>query len=266
MPKSSQSATAANTLKWDQHHPARILLLEELKNGKIPLDEDEMGNAEVYYTYSSTFEFQMKGMEYGPTFIRRLRALRKQVKDENGPKPLEWNEDHPARKLLYDELVAGRIPLDPNEMGPAEVYYNYSGTIEFQIEGMDFDQTFRNRLRDLRKQVDRDKGRANEDEIALRIAFRNHPPPTHNHRGEPQWNGSAAQRLLKEDMELEKHLVMKPSELRMTRVEYQAYSKDTFRWKIQQEIKTKKYKYTLEYRAQTKLRKHLKEIGITDLK
>ena len=56
---------------------------------------------------------------------------------------------------------------------------------------------------------------------------------------------------------------MAPCELRLTRIEYQAATTpDQFRWKIQQETRTKKYLYTLKYRADEKLRSHLAKDGI----
>jgi len=244
-------------MNWNKSHPARKLLYDEIKAGRIPLNEDDMGPAEVYYTYHETLEFQEDGMAYGKVFARRLSDLRKQIKRETEPKGPEWNEEHPARILILNELKDGRIPLSTKKMGPAEVYCNYAGTFEFKIEGMEYGDTFIRRLRSLRQQVKRDKGRARSDMKALMIAMKNHPAPSLNHRGEPQWNGSAAQRLLKEDIAAGKHLAVgfKPSKLRLdvNRPEYRAFSVDTFRWKVQQEVRTKKYLYTLKYRSDEKL-------------
>lgn len=125
------------------------------------------------------------------------------------------------------------------------------------MDGMEYDDTFTSRLLGLRFQVKRDKGRAIDDEKALKVALQNHPPPCNNHRGEPQWNGSEAQLLLKEAMDLGKHLAMRPSDLRMTKPQFQAFSKDTFRWKVRQELRTKKYLHTLKHQAEEKLRAHM---------
>ncbi|CAB9506772.1 hypothetical protein SEMRO_278_G106580.1 [Seminavis robusta] len=265
--------------KWDENHPARILLLKEMNEGRIPLDSNEMGPAEVYYKYHSTVEFQVEGMEYNSTFTSRLRRLREQIRRDQG-KPekatktktarkkkdvsLTWNENHPARILLYKEIAEGRIPLDEKEMGPAEVWCTYHDTLEFQMDGVEFNDNFATRLSSLRAIVKRDQGRAANDRKALEKAMKNHPVQELNHRGEPQWNGSLAQALLQQDMAEGKHETMRPSELWEARPEYkEAFSrKDDFRWKIRQEIRTKKYLYTLEYRAEEKLRKNLKKEGI----
>ncbi|CAB9510058.1 unknown protein [Seminavis robusta] len=255
-------------LRWDKDHPARILLYKEIAEGRIPLDEEEMGPAEVWCTYHDTIEFQMEGMKFNSAFNRRLRKLREQVvedKEQGGKKKtLTWDQDHPARILLYNEIAEGRIPLDAKEMGPAQVWCAYHDTVEFKIEGMKFNDTFATRLSGLRAIVKRDQGRAANDRNALENAMKNHPVPMLNHRGEPQWNGSSAQKLLQQDMAEGKHETMRPSELWETRPEYkEAFSrKDDFRWKIRQEIRTKKYLYTLEYRADEKLRKNLKKQGI----
>jgi len=168
-------------------------------------EESEMGPAQVYYNYSDALEFQMNDMEYGPKFVSRLRGLRKKVKQMSEPpsdKGPDWNESHPARKLLHDELKAGRIPADYKKMGPAEVFFIYSDTLEFKMNGMAYDETFRSRLLALRKIVKRDRKRSRKDKKALKIALKNYPPALNDHHGRPQWNGSVAQILLRLDIQL----------------------------------------------------------------
>jgi len=188
---------------------------------------------------------------------------------ETDEKAIAWNEEHPARKLLYDELKDGAIPIDPDAMGPQEVYNNYKGTLEFKMKGMEFGPTFTARLKRLREIVERDEGRAEKDKRALKQAMANHPLRPLNHRGQPHWNGSVAQALLQCDTSVGKlkkldasgTLVKRdPSELRMDRIECQAAtSVDQFRWKVPQEIRTQKYLYTLKYNAEEKLNKNLEK-------
>lgn len=54
----------------------------------------------------------------------------------------------------------------------------------------------------------------------------------------PRWDGSAAQRLLKEDIGNKKHVGVKPQDLRETRDEYKAFPKEVFRKHIQQELRS----------------------------
>ena len=245
---------------WKMDHPVRKLLYFELKEGNIPLDPNEMGPAEIYCKYYQTDEF--KGVDYDELFIQRLKSLRSQVMKEEPL--LDWNEHHPARQLIFEEISEGRIPLDSTQMDASEVWNRYSTTSQFKMRGMKFGETFKRRLAALRKQIGRDKDRASADKEAVARAIKNHPPAIHNHRGEPQWNGSQAQQLLKQDIDSGVHLTMKPMELRLIRPQYQEFGIDTFRWKIHQEIRTRKYLHTLKHDAEQKLRKNLKKMTIAE--
>lgn len=122
---------------------------------------------------------------------------------------------------------------------------------------MKFNDTFKRRIAALRKHVGKDQGRGKEDLQDLLRALKNFPPPTPNHRGEPQCNGSEAQKLLKEAVDRDDHMRMEPQELRRTKPQFLEFALNTFRWKIHQEVKTRKYLYTLKPDAEQKLRKHL---------
>ena len=246
-------------VKWNKNHPAWQLLYSEMKAGNIPLDSSQMGPTAIYEKYCDTFELQMEGMQFGDTFISRLDDIRKKVLQEDPPLP--WNECHPARVLLYNELESGAIPLDEEEMGPAEVYCMYASSFEFNLRGMEYSEKFEHRLDSLRKHVKGCKGRAEDDSNALKAALRNHPPPALNQRGRPQWNGSAAQAMLEIDVAAGIHKLKKPAEMWSDNDVYQqALTKDEFRWKIAQVVRTKKYLHTLKYKAATKLRENLKDL------
>lgn len=252
----SNYTNTSGTFNWNSKHPAWILLHSELTAGNIPLEMKDMGPREVHDQYAKTMEFQMESMEYGDLFCKRLHEVREKVKNEIPV--LKWNQEHPARRLLYDEIKAGRIPLEEKEMSAAEVYYNYYQTLEFQMRGMEYDDTFARRLKDLRTQMSRDKTRASEDEEAFKVAIKNNPVPQLNHKGKPQWNGSLAQKKLEKDMKAGKHTTMAPQELWAScRLYKEALDKDDFRWKIRQMTRTKKYLHTLEHDAETKLKAHL---------
>lgn len=160
-----------------------------------------------------------------------------------------WNEDHPARLLLYDALVLGDIT---KEMGPKEVFEKYKNMREFQ--GMVYGNNFTTRLRSLRGIVARDKDRAVLDRKALKIAIANHPVPEFNHRGEPQWNGSKAQAILKEQIDAGKYPLNTPQQLWELEKEFQKFHLSTFRWKIHQYIRTQKYLQSLKENPGAKLK------------
>jgi len=222
-----RNATKGTLKHWKMDQPVRRLLHFEIKEGNTPLDANEMGPAEVHCKcHESADEFS--DVEHNDMFILRLKSLRQCIMKEEPL--LKWSEQHPARKLLFDEISEGRIPLDAEQMGAAKVWCNYHNASQFKMRGMKFGDTFKRRLVALRNQIRRDKNRAADDKRAVAMAIRNHPPPTHNHRGEPQWNGSVAQRLLKEDIAAGKHLEMLPAKLQMQadRMPYRDYEPDTF--------------------------------------
>ena len=117
----------------------------------------------------------------------------------------------------------------------------------------------------LRKIVARDRYRARNDQQALAISIRNHPPPTHNSQGEPQWNGYEAQILLDDDIEAGKHLRAKLKELRETRDEYKLFKPATFRCHILQSIRTAKYNHTLKVKVDSKLKKTMVRYDLGDV-
>lgn len=163
---------------------------------------------------------------------------------------------HPLKQFLLDKLIKNDFPADYKLMGPFDVWNRYCDNDLF--EGMDYDAAFKRRLLKLRKDFALGKDRANRDLNAFNIAKANHPAPTLNHRDEPQWNGSDAQRLLAIDMENKKHFDLKPEHLWESREEYQYFYLETFRNHIHQADQTRKYLNTLRKRKEDKL-EELKE-------
>lgn len=162
---------------------------------------------------------------------------------------LLWTH-HPVRELLLNALINKEIPTDHRLMKPSDVWNKYCDADIFA--GMEYDAAFKRRLLALRKQVSDGKDRASADLRRFEQAKKNHPPPTRNHRDEPQWNGSEAQRLLKMDMDNKKHFDLKPEYLWESRPEYGEFYLSTFRDHLWQEHKTRKYLYTLKFRAKKK--------------
>jgi hypothetical protein len=146
---------------------------------------------------------------------------------------IEWAQ-HPARELLKNAFLSNQIPIDYKKAGgPRGVYDKFKDAVE--LECMPYDEKFTRRLRDLRDQVIRTLDRKAEDERAYRIFCKNYPTKSHNHLGEPRWEGSEAQRLLKEDMAANLHANQAPQDFRETRAEYQEFTKTTFRGHVHQE-------------------------------
>jgi hypothetical protein len=167
---------------------------------------------------------------------------------ENGTEvPLEEDEDwtyHPVRQLLVEKLISGEIPIDGKKLGPVHVWNKYCDMDIF--EGMVYNKLFVRRLYDLRRQLKRERKRADADQRAFDVHRKNHPRPALNSRGQPQWHGSEAERLLKEDLDNGVFDDQTPHWLHQLRPEYQEFELDVFRGHIHQTIKTTKFLHTLK--------------------
>ena len=83
--------------------------------------------------------------------------------------------------------------------------------------------------------------RCEKDLQAYLIAKQNHPTPEFNARGEPQWNGSEAQRLLKAMVRENRHVGVEPKTLWQSNEAYMVYTLQTFRDHIYQEERLVKF-------------------------
>jgi hypothetical protein len=93
----------------------------------------------------------------------------------------------------------------------------------------------------MRKQVSNAKARGLQESVLLARDRQNHPPPTHDCRGIPPWEGSDAERLLKQDMDDGLHDTMPSIQLHSTRHEYGAFPPTVFRKHIDQERQYRKF-------------------------
>ena len=82
--------------------------------------------------------------------------------------------------------------------------------------------------------------RAAVEAAALQQDRLTHPRPA-MFAGAPQWEGSEAQRLLKEDVAAGKDEGKTPTQFRLTRPEYQVYSAEFIRGHIKQELNLRKW-------------------------
>ena len=143
-----------------------------------------------------------------------------------------------AKALLVADIQGGTIAPT---MNPKAVY---NMRVEYrQVEYC----KFRTNLNGLRKSLKAVNERAMVDQAAVvhdqqqQLMHQNisHLAATSSatcHR----WDASEAQHLLKLDVTDEKHLTMRPKELRMTRDEYRAFPLDVFRKHIHQEVRSRK--------------------------
>lgn len=147
---------------------------------------------------------------------------------------IEWKKSK-AKKLLFVDLSDGTIPLDAKDMPPQTVYLQRPEFSEIQYE------RFRTNLNDMRKNIRAKKTHAASDSVALAHDRAIHPKKPLNHRGEPRWEGSEAERLLKVDIDNGMNEGQTPSELWKSREEYQYYPLTVFRKHVHQEVKLRKF-------------------------
>lgn len=155
-----------------------------------------------------------------------------------------------AKKLLENDLISGTIPLHNGDGGmePKDVYLQRPEEFaEFTYE------YFRDRLRAIRNQISEKKSLASTDSIALSNDRRIHPKSTHNSWGEPRWDGSIAEQLLKLDVSEGRHMTMKPQDLYQSRPEYcNNYPLSVLRKHIDQEVRRQKARSILEEKKKPK--------------
>ena len=118
------------------------------------------------------------------------------------------------------------------------------------FKDMEYNDRFTGRLRTIRDDFQKKKGRAEADKEAHENFRQIHPVKELDHRGLPRWEGSRAQELLREDMDDEAHNEHYPRDLRNTREECAVCPLEIFRDHICQEQRLRKHHNFLEQEAQ----------------
>ena len=106
------------------------------------------------------------------------------------PKETESWQHSEAKELLIADIIRGDIPDD---MEWEEAFLQRP---EFVLTKR---RLFASRLKSCREQAKETLRRADEDAVAWEQSRKLCPAPVVNHRGEPTWEGSQAQRQLKDD-------------------------------------------------------------------
>ena len=105
-------------------------------------------------------------------------------------KPVKWRKSK-SKKILYELLMDGTIPLEEDESMPALDIY----LMDPEFADYPFDK-FKAGLNRLRKKIVDLDTRADEDLEAFRNYKLHHKPSLFSHKGYIQWQGSTAQELL----------------------------------------------------------------------
>lgn len=231
--------TGAMSSDW-RNSTARRLLEREIRNRNIPLEGKTMGSKAVFQKYQSCPEFE--GLSYDTAFQRRLGQLRKQVKENEEDKDVNW--DKSAAKVYLKQLFEdGVIPIDYKEQNQTakQVFDNHCAANE-SFEGVVYNSIFKRRLEGVCAHHNSKKIRQDDDLKAYEQYREKYPVRSHNDIGMPRWEGSEAEKYLKKDIKEGKHAGLKPAEFRATRPTiFGAVPLPVFRNHLYQELRLRKF-------------------------
>jgi hypothetical protein len=152
---------------------------------------------------------------------------------EQAAKPLPpWAESR-AKKILLQDIIDGRIAgKKPTDIFQMHEEYKLYGPLN----------NFRRRYYSLKAKTGKDLAKANFDSAALAHDRLIHPVGLETSKGcgYPRWQGSYAERLLKQDIDAGLHEKLKPNALRQSRTEYQDFPLAVFRDHIHQESRSRR--------------------------
>ena len=140
--------------------------------------------------------------------------------------------------MLINDLKTGIIPLSGTEVSVRDIF---ALRPEFGYDDPTNITKFASRLRSARKQITYDRSRVASDKASLEQDRTTHPKPATNYCGEPEWDGSEAQKQLGKDIDEGKQTTMKPMLLYMSHNEYKKFSLEVFRKHIYQEVNRRKF-------------------------
>lgn len=138
-----------------------------------------------------------------------------------------------AKDVMAQDFIDEILPLE-GPLDSKDIFQNlYAGHPDFKDFPYEKD-IYDGRLKNLQKAVRTRRDNAMMDAAALVHDRKKFPSCSHNDKGEPNWKGSEAEFWLRIDMDDEKHLNMKPSQLRDSRECYKVFTYHRFSKKIDQ--------------------------------
>jgi hypothetical protein len=166
------------------------------------------------------------------------------IKQSNSNMPsqpgwINWRNCEAKEIILFD-LRSGVLPLTEQELSTAAAWEIYRHLPAFAGPPIVYSQ-FAERLADHCAQIRDRVERAQWDAAAMEFDRLHHPYPAHNGRGEPNFHLSPAGRLLRQDVQANRHRGYFPSEFQTTRPEYMVFTKKKFKQLLYQAIRHKKY-------------------------
>ena len=144
-----------------------------------------------------------------------------------------------AKQVVAQDIIDGVIPMK-GKFDSFSLCDRYCASNEW-FRNFPFDQTrCDSRIKSLQETVGTLKKRAEHDSKEITKDLQKHPPKDKNARGEQRWEGSDAQKLLKEDMDNGLHLNKSGRELWLSRGEHMLFGNVVFMKHIDEEKQTRK--------------------------
>lgn len=197
---------------------AKDIIIDAFHDGLITA---EMSAKDVYNLNEYSEVFQTVRWECFRSNYNRLKkkGFERQKKREVNP----WNI---AKPIAHEYYVSGIITDDIS-----------IDEIHALDEFKDVDkERFKANFKNLKKRIKKDQARADSDLVGYFNDMKIH---TLAKDIEQEWHGSEAERLLRDDVEKNRHQGKKPRELRETREEYKKFDLETFRLHFFQEKRRK---------------------------
>ena len=163
----------------------------------------------------------------------------------------QWKSSKAKKRLAKMILEDNSIPLDPTATDYTEVFDIVKDHRDFAGK-WDQEDKFERRLKSIQESLSRKITRAEDDKAALLHDRQIKPKPTHNHLGQPRWEGSAAETFLKRDLVRGKDLNISLEEFYHSRMEYEVFEYSIFTKHIDQEQQLRKLKRANEDRIAAK--------------
>lgn len=170
----------------------------------------------------------------------------------DGKEPdVPW-KDSKAKQLLYQDILDGIVPLEARGVNGYFEELELKEIYTMQPEYADYLYTkFSSRLSSLRTTIRENNRRARQDQESYEKFRSLHPPSLYSKHGYIQWQGSDAKRQLREDLESGKvDTFSNKRDLWESRtVYYSNFPLNVFRGKLEQMIRTDKYRHTLKVKG-----------------
>jgi len=223
----------------DNNHRSNIILDSRFVNQKgqkyyyFTLEDNE--NGELLYGS----EQYTKIIEEADTFFEgEYNTLHVKFEEPDTP----WSESD-ARSLLLQDLIDGKVPLEPKSMSLQEIWSMH--TVEYSL--YDYEK-FSGRVSSLRGIVKLLKRRKEQDQIAFNKFIDKHKKPsTHSSKGYIQWQGSDAQKQAIQDIKNGLLESMGYKKLYMDRDVYiEQFPFEDWSDKMRQEISKSKFIHSLK--------------------